>query len=467
MVVGVIVEEQAVSIPTVGASGHITAVIGTDTQTSARFAASPVPTVTTDGSGTGATVDSFTVNRSGQITSVTWDSGGSGYATGDEITFTQGTVEHDYTLLGADHTSGALNDLSGKTLGGTHVKIEVGVPTLVRPTDDVEAILGNAGTLHEKVEFIHSRERIPVLCSRHVDPGTEDQKEQAIDDLQNMVPGFPGLRVSTIALTAEDGTYALVTAGDVDSGSATTQASNALVTKGQEVAAAMRAIAFVDAPPDNVTNALAWATSNLSNVRIVGCADRPTIGGTKRSFALVGVAMTAIYDRLIGEHGSIRNKPVAGVSASEMNLRPSIELTSDVVRLEQAGLATMLFRPALGWRWWGGSLGADAPFDRISRRRVADLIYREEIRVGNLYLEGIGSGGDLAALVEVLHSQVITRQIDRGTIVAGVIEPDTDYNTNADNVAAGNIRFVTQLQLHSYIEQITIRNDFRLAAPTI
>lgn len=81
-----------------------------------KFTTTPVPTVS-GGSGTGATITSITVNTSGQITGVTWDSGGTGYASGDVIVFTQGELKGRYTLVAADvNATGVLQNLSGKTI---------------------------------------------------------------------------------------------------------------------------------------------------------------------------------------------------------------------------------------------------------------------------------------------------------------------------------------------------------------
>lgn len=85
--------------------------------TNGAFTATPVPKVT-GGSGTGAAIASITVNASGQITAVTWVAGSSGYATGDVLRITQGRVSVDYTLLGADQSSGVLVTLASKTLQG-------------------------------------------------------------------------------------------------------------------------------------------------------------------------------------------------------------------------------------------------------------------------------------------------------------------------------------------------------------
>ena len=84
-----------------------------------EFTATPVPTIS-GGSGSGATITSITVNASGQITDVVIDDGGSNYAEGDIIIFTQAKTGDDYTvpytLLTADVSSGEIQNLSGKTL---------------------------------------------------------------------------------------------------------------------------------------------------------------------------------------------------------------------------------------------------------------------------------------------------------------------------------------------------------------
>ena len=81
------------------------------------FTATPVPVVT-GGTGTGAVVGSITVGVNGDITDVTWASGGSGYAANDILTFTQGTVTGSYTVQAGDLTGGVLQTLSGLTIAG-------------------------------------------------------------------------------------------------------------------------------------------------------------------------------------------------------------------------------------------------------------------------------------------------------------------------------------------------------------
>ena len=80
---------------------------------SPAFTATPVATVD-GGTGTGATVATMTVDGSGNITAVTWTSGGLGYVAGDVITFRQGTVFGTYTVLSGDVAgAGILQNLSG------------------------------------------------------------------------------------------------------------------------------------------------------------------------------------------------------------------------------------------------------------------------------------------------------------------------------------------------------------------
>ena len=82
-----------------------------------RFSQTGQVPVVSGGSGSGATLTSIGVNAAGAITGTLWDSGGSGYAEGDVITFTQGTSQTTYTLLAADVTSsGSLRPLAGKNL---------------------------------------------------------------------------------------------------------------------------------------------------------------------------------------------------------------------------------------------------------------------------------------------------------------------------------------------------------------
>ena len=66
--------------------------------------------------GTGATLTSITV-ASNQITGVAWSAPGSGYATGDTFVFTIGSTKFaTYTVVDADHNSGAMQTMTGKTI---------------------------------------------------------------------------------------------------------------------------------------------------------------------------------------------------------------------------------------------------------------------------------------------------------------------------------------------------------------
>ena len=83
------------------------------------FENSPRPTVTTDGSGTGATIDTITVDSNGDITGIAWDNDGTGYAEGDVLTITQGDVVGEYPLLAVDvDGAGRLEDLTGRRIEG-------------------------------------------------------------------------------------------------------------------------------------------------------------------------------------------------------------------------------------------------------------------------------------------------------------------------------------------------------------
>ena len=85
------------------------------------FTATPVPTVTTSGAGTGAVVASITVDANGDITAVTWTSGGTGYVAAEVLTFTQGSVTGTYTVLAGDLTGSTLDALSTVTIAGETV----------------------------------------------------------------------------------------------------------------------------------------------------------------------------------------------------------------------------------------------------------------------------------------------------------------------------------------------------------
>ena len=81
------------------------------------FTVQPVPIVT-GGTGTGAVIASIVVNVGGDITAVTWSSGGSGYVATDILTFTQGDVTGSYTVQTSDLSAGVLDDLASVTIAG-------------------------------------------------------------------------------------------------------------------------------------------------------------------------------------------------------------------------------------------------------------------------------------------------------------------------------------------------------------
>lgn len=98
-------------------SGLPVEAVGAGPLVSAAFTATPVPSVT-GGTGTGAVIGTITVNAGGDITAVTWTSGGAGYVATDILTFTQGAVSGSYTVGAADLTSGVLQNLSSVTIAG-------------------------------------------------------------------------------------------------------------------------------------------------------------------------------------------------------------------------------------------------------------------------------------------------------------------------------------------------------------
>ena len=85
------------------------------------FIATPVPTVTTSGAGTGAVVATITVDANGDITAVTWTSGGTGYVAAEVLTFTQGAVTGTYTVLAGDLTGSTLDPLTAVVIAGETV----------------------------------------------------------------------------------------------------------------------------------------------------------------------------------------------------------------------------------------------------------------------------------------------------------------------------------------------------------
>ena len=93
--------------------------------------------IVTGGTGTGASVDTYTVNASNQITSVTWESGSTGYVQGDVLTFTQGSVTGTYTLLTADVSGGVLQNLTGKTISAAAIAGAINIAGTV--TNDILA----------------------------------------------------------------------------------------------------------------------------------------------------------------------------------------------------------------------------------------------------------------------------------------------------------------------------------------
>ena len=86
------------------------------------------------GSGTGAMVESVTVNSSGQITAIEWESGSLDYETGDILTLFQDYQIATYTVLAADVTpTGRLRNLSGKTIASTTDATDVNFAAIYGP----------------------------------------------------------------------------------------------------------------------------------------------------------------------------------------------------------------------------------------------------------------------------------------------------------------------------------------------
>ena len=84
------------------------------------FTATPVPSVS-GGSGSGAVVGSITVDSNGDITSISWTSGGTGYAANDVLVLKQGATVGSLTLQASHLSGGVLQNLSGLTLAGLSV----------------------------------------------------------------------------------------------------------------------------------------------------------------------------------------------------------------------------------------------------------------------------------------------------------------------------------------------------------
>ena len=95
-------------------------VFSSDAHSVARGTGYTVTTLT--GSGSGASTTRITVNGEGHITYIGWTSGGTGYATGDQIRFTQGDTEVIYTIQDGDHTAGVLQHFYTRNIAPTKGK---------------------------------------------------------------------------------------------------------------------------------------------------------------------------------------------------------------------------------------------------------------------------------------------------------------------------------------------------------
>lgn len=100
-------------------SGLTVTQVPVSTQPADFTAPPPIPTVSSDMAGIGAVVASITVDASGDITDVTWTSGGTGYVAGEVLTFTQGDVTGTYALQAGDLTSGVIDPLATVAIAGT------------------------------------------------------------------------------------------------------------------------------------------------------------------------------------------------------------------------------------------------------------------------------------------------------------------------------------------------------------
>ena len=74
--------------------------------------------VISGGSGSGASIQRLAVHSSGYVIEIDWSSGGSGYAVGDEIVFTQGGTIAVYELQASDLSNGVLQNFRSKKIYG-------------------------------------------------------------------------------------------------------------------------------------------------------------------------------------------------------------------------------------------------------------------------------------------------------------------------------------------------------------
>ena len=70
------------------------------------------PTVSTNGDGSAAVVQSIGVDSGGRIVAVQWAAGGAGYAAGDRLVFAQDAILGRWTLRQSDVAAGELQDLA-------------------------------------------------------------------------------------------------------------------------------------------------------------------------------------------------------------------------------------------------------------------------------------------------------------------------------------------------------------------
>jgi phage tail sheath protein FI len=247
-----------------------------------------------------------------------------------------------------------------------------------------------------------------------------------------------------------------------------------VVTELDTLAGRLRAVALVDAPiGTTVANAIAGrgaaGTINFatSSQRVVLCYphvrvfDLATNAEVTVPLSTYLAGAIAARDERDGYHFSPSNVELRGVIGLERPLTAGIaDPNSEVNRLNEAGILTVLNAFGTGFRVWGNRSAAyptdTHPRNFIPVRRTADVLHESIEQAMLQFLDQPISDALIDAIVESVNA-FIRALIGRGALIGGGCTFDPTKNP-ATEIAAGHLTFDVSFMPPTPAERVTFES---------
>ena len=302
---------------------------------------------------------------------------------------------------------------------------DVGEIIRILSSEESEAV-GDAGTLIEAVKDIQSHVDTPIIAIRYDDTVTDVEYEDEVTSKMNLFKSAEaavGYSPTLLAANLDDRGY-------FPAGGVYPTGANPLVSKLEEVAQELSALAISGGPPGSVDAGLIWGSNNGGprTISVFPRVFRPNTLISVDPSPMVAGAI-ARMDRQFGYWNNPSLEPVERVGM----LDPSISFrlnkpNSDGVRIATAGMMALVRQQ--GVRTFGSRLNTDdaSLYRFINVRRITDDLE------GYLYsVVGLAIRRNISAtffdFVNASVNSKISDLILRGAVLSGSCQADRERNT--------------------------------------